>query len=531
MNRVTRSVTSFVVTVGLAASLEGAIRPGTSIAAALPSEAEGWGLRILRMVASGELTVASAQRDGDFPGRRHLRYDQRVGGVRVFGFQLVQEVDEQGRTLSVFGHRLEEAAPDTTPRLTTEQAVTAALAAAGRDARAYAPVELVVLPLDDRTILAYTLKVAQYPRLDRYFVDAQTGAVALRYSDLQTIAAVGIGKGVWDDRKKVSADNANGTFKAADKLRPAPITTYDLRYDFGEVLNLFYGGVPSSSFVAEDSDNNWTDGPIVNTHVYAGYAYDYYLKRHNRRAIDDNDSPIEVSTHGLAGYDNAFWNGASGFYGDGDGINYNNFASGIDVVPHELSHGVTQFTWGGIYMGESGALNESFSDFMGTSVEFFFEPAGYGRLKADYFLGEDLSFTFAPEVFAIRSLENPGMFCSPAPFGCDPDNYSKLVRFSGPCGDENDNCGVHINCGISNQAYYLLIEGGTNRTSGIRVTGLGPENRDKVEKIFYRGFTAFLTPNARFSDARAATIRAAQELYGDDAAAKTAAVWTAVGVR
>jgi thermolysin len=182
-------------------------------------------------------------------------------------------------------------------------------------------------------------------------------------------------------------------------------------------------------------------------------------------------------------------------------------------------------------MGESGALNESFSDFMATSVEFFFEPAGYGRLKADYFIGEDLSYTFAPEVFAIRSLADPGIFCHPAPFGCDPDNYSKLLRFDGPCGEDNDNCGVHFNCGISNQAYYLLIEGGTNRTSSIRVTGLGPENRDKVEKIFYRGFTAFLTPNATFSDARAATIRAAEEVYGENGAAATKAVWDAVGVR
>ena len=102
------------------------------------------------------------------------------------------------------------------------------------------------------------------------------------------------------------------------------------------------------------------------------------------------------------------------------------------------------------------------------------------------------------------------------------------VRYRGP----EDNGGVHINSSISNHAFYLAIEGGTNRTSRLAVQGVGAANREQIERVFYRGFTAFLTPNATFAQARQATLRAASELYGDSSAAFRAVsqAWTAVGV-
>ena len=113
----------------------------------------------------------------------------------------------------------------------------------------------------------------------------------------------------------------------------------------------------------------------------------------------------------------------------------------------------------------------------------------------------------------------------PRSFG-DPDHYS--IRYVGP----EDNGGVHINSGIPNHAFFLAIEGGTNRTSGLAVTGVGGANREQIERIFYRGFTSYLTPNATFAQARQATLRAASELFGDSSAAFRAVqqAWTAVGV-
>jgi thermolysin len=225
------------------------------------------------------------------------------------------------------------------------------------------------------------------------------------------------------------------------------------------------------------------------------------------------------------GFANAFWDPFSSamYYGDGD-VSYASFSGALDVVAHELTHGVTQYTWDGVYEGEPGALVEAFSDIMATGAEFFHQPAGGGRLEADYFLGEDLPFRFDPPRTATRSMENPGLFCSSSLGQCDPDHWSRRYR------GEADNGGVHHNSGIANQAFYLMAEGGVNRTSGLRVAGLGPNGREKAERVFYRGFTLYLTPSAAFGDARAATVRAARELFGEAEAAQVASAWSAVGV-
>jgi thermolysin len=167
-----------------------------------------------------------------------------------------------------------------------------------------------------------------------------------------------------------------------------------------------------------------------------------------------------------------------------------------------------------IYLNESGALNEAFSDIMGTSVEFFFQPAGNGVMRADYLAGEDV---FRPG--GIRSMSDPQAFG-------DPDHYSR--RFTGTA----DNGGVHINSGIANQAFYLAIEGGTNRTSGLAVQGVGGSNREQIERVFYRAFTQMLPANATFSIARAATIQSARDIFGANSNAERAITqaWTAVGV-
>jgi Zn-dependent metalloprotease len=91
---------------------------------------------------------------------------------------------------------------------------------------------------------------------------------------------------------------------------------------------------------------------------------------------------------------------------------------------------------------------------------------------------------------------------------------------------------VHTNCTIADHAFYLAIEGGTNRTSGLSVQGVGAANREQIEKVFYRGFALLLTSNATFSMARAATIQAARDLYGTGSAPERAVTqaWTAVGV-
>ena len=143
-------------------------------------------------------------------------------------------------------------------------------------------------------------------------------------------------------------------------------------------------------------------------------------------------------------------------------------------------------------------------------------------MRADYLMGEDISRALvAGAQNGDRSMENPGLYGQ-------PDHYSK--RLVAPI--SNDNGGVHTNSGIANQAFYLAIESGTNRTSGIRVQGVGASNREQIEKVFYRGFAQLMPSNANFSMARAITLRAAQDLYGLNSAPYNAVrdSWTAVGV-
>jgi thermolysin len=256
------------------------------------------------------------------------------------------------------------------------------------------------------------------------------------------------------------------------------------------------------------------DAAVDEAYDFAGDTYDFYREVLGRNSLDNRGMTLVSSAHFGPNTPNAFWNGEQMLYGDGDGILTARFTKAIDVVAHELTHGVTDYTSGLIYEGESGALNESFSDMMGTAVEFFFQPAGSGSLHADYLLAEDVV-----RPGGLRSMSNP------ASFG-DPDHYS--LRFTGP----EDNGGVHTNSGIPNNAYYLAIEGGTHRVSKLAVQGVGGANRDQIEKIFYRAFTQMLPPSADFHTARAATIQAARDLQGASSAAERAVTqaWTAVGV-
>ena len=150
---------------------------------------------------------------------------------------------------------------------------------------------------------------------------------------------------------------------------------------------------------------------------------------------------------------------------------------------------------------------------MAISVEFFFQPAGSGNLRADYLM-ERTYFV------RVESARRPILRPKPT--------RSLFASFYGT----DDNGGVHINSGIANNAFYLAIEGGTNRTSGQSVQGVGAGNREQIERVFYRAFTQMLPANATFSIARAATIQSARDIFGSNSAAERAVTqaWTAVGV-
>jgi Zn-dependent metalloprotease len=526
------------------------VRGRAASIAATGDTAATWGQRIQSMERTGGLRLRSSVEDTMLEGRVHDRFDQYIGEARIFGAQLVRQRSAAG-VESVFGNIYpEDLGISTTPTLSAEDAVARVVAIAGHQPIASRLPELVVLPREDGTFrLTWLSRVRTSNDMVALFIDASTGEEVWRYTLIHRQSAVGTGTGVLGDRKKLSTRQASSVFLADDALRPPTLITYDFKGDYLRVLSVLDGVVnPAQSDIATDSDNTWTDGANVDAHAYIGFTYDYYFQRFGRRGLDGNNRAIRSIVHPAPREDplslpefvldnfllNAFWCGECGQPGQGymvfgeglptrfslGGQNYNYFAAGFDVVAHELSHGVTEFTSNLIYENESGALNESFSDIMGTSAEYYVRSTGRSDRAPDYLIGEDMvTPARAGALTGFRSMSDPRSFG-------DPDHYS--IRYVGP----EDNGGVHINSGISNQAFFLAIEGGTNRTSGLAVTGVGGGNREQIERIFYRGFTSYLTPNATFAQARQATLRAASELFGDASAAYRAVqqAWTAVGV-
>ena len=497
---------SFLLALALAASRESwsqsreTLRPARTLWATDAAEVPRIAQEVERLLRTGQLSSSRTQRDGQLAGRIHERLDQYHEGIRVFGGQLVWQKDGE-RVLSVTGKLYDGIDAPTRAGLTADEAAARALEGS-KSARIVGRFELVVLPLADRYALAYYLHVRGPDRLEAIFVDASSGATLLKYDDRRSQSVVGLGVGTWSDEKKMSVAAASGTHRAVDELRPFGIRTYDVGFDFEA---WFFYESATDDYLAMDFDNEWRDGAVVDAHAYSGYTYDYYFKRHGRRGLDDTGLAAISFVHFLPqseGYNNAYFDTVdiSINYGDGDGETATYFSSGLDVVAHELTHGVTYFSSDLIYLNESGALNEAFSDVMAAGVEWYVEPPGDGRQRADWKLAEDVFLRFGS---FLRSYEDSAA-------AGDPDHYS--VRCL--CPVDFDNGGVHINSGIVNQAFYLMVQGGTNRTSGISVRGLGTAQREKIEKIFYRAFVFYLVPSSTFPDAREATLRAAAELYG-----------------
>jgi thermolysin len=523
--------------------------PAVRFTATTADQLRSWDASVTARERTGELQVTQVATDPSLPSRSLERLQQYHDGVPIWGAQVVRDSD-RGVPVSIFGEMAVPPDVDTRPGLAAEVAGRVFRTQVLPGAILLRPVELVILALGSgEHRLAYTAVVSGASQVLRVFVDAGTGAELLRYSEIHTQAAVGTGRGLVGDTKKLSVLQQAGTFRADDQHRPPVLTTFDMRGDLTRALDVSFAGTPLFvSDIASDADNDWTDVAAVDAHVYVEWTYDYYFKRHGRRGLNNADRPlvalvnpvtpqaaVMLSPELLFNFAvNAFWCDACGpggvgvmFFGNGiptnftlGGQNVLPLAGSLDVVAHELSHGVISSSSDLIYMNESGALNEAFSDIMGTAVEFFFQPAGSGFGQADFLMGED-SFRspFGGGLNGIRSLVNP------LAFG-DPDHYS--IRFTGSA----DDGGVHINSGIVNQAFYLAVQGGTNGTSRLAVQGVGLANREQIERAYYRAFVFLLPSSATFSTARAATIQAARDLYGATSAAATAITqaWTAVGV-
>ena len=268
-------------------------------------------------------------------------------------------------------------------------------------------------------------------------------------------------------------------------------------------------GSPPSSDVAV---NEAYDG--------SGYTYDLYLDAYQRNSIDGNGLPLDSTVHYGKGYDNAFWNGKQMVYGDGDEdlpIDqriFNRFTISIDVIGHELTHGVTQYEANLNYQGQSGALNESMSDVFGSLVKQ--RSLNQTALEADWIIGEGL-FTSRVNGVGIRSMKAPGTAYDDPVLGKDPQPAHMKDYVS----TLEDNGGVHINSGIPNHAFYIVA------------TEIGGFAWEKAGRIWYVTLRDKLSSSSNFQAAADATYQTAAELYGEASPEQLAVQkgWNEVGIQ
>jgi bacillolysin len=460
------------------------------------------------VVPSGAVKLWSSQLPG---GRTQTRYQQMVGSASVLGGQLTVITGRSGRTDAVVGAWFPGLRAKNSASVSASAARTVAGKRVGTEG-AWSS-RLRIDPRDGR--LFHEVINQRFDHRWVQWVDAATGSVRKQYDAV----AHGDGTGVKGDTKQISTTRIGSTFF---------LRSQDLRQETYDAGNK----AVQPGTIMTDADDHWnfnlpkllspSQAPGVDAHYYANVTDDFYQSTFGRNSLDDNGMQLISTVHFANRYCNAFWNGEQMAYGDGDGKICISLSGGLDVVGHELTHGVTQFTSNLIYENESGALNESFSDMMGNTIEFYaaqhgLDPAG----SPDWLLAEDIYL--APDVApGFRNMSDPRE-------DDDPDHYSELLI------GEADNGFVHSNSGIPNHAYYLAVNGGRN--AGCDAVGSNGHTHTadcdvtvpaiglaRAAQVFYAGFSS-LPEFANMCDARNATVAVA----GTDAAAVSAA-WAAVGL-
>jgi bacillolysin len=387
-------------------------------------------------------------------GRSTVRFQQVHKGVRVLGGELVVNLDEKGNVLSANGETTPSPSLSVRPQITAAAAATTArervakqYSLAAGDLNVTRP-ELWIYdsrllggPGLERPTLGWRTEVTageREPIRELVLVDARTGAVALNFNQIA-------------EAKNRRVCDANNT--AAQIPCTSPVRTE--------------GGPPSGIV------------DVNKAYDFSGQTYDFYFTRFGRDSVDNAGKALLSTTRycptpANCPYKNAFWNGNQMVYGQG-------YASADDVVAHELTHGVTDFSSELYYYYQSGAINESLSDVFGELLDLT-NGVGTDTAAVRWKIGEDLP----PSTGVIRDMENP-------PALGDPDRMTSPNYTADT--SETDNGGVHGNSGVNNKAAFLLTDGGT--FNGRTVTALGIT---KVARIYYEVNTKLLTSGSDYAD-------------------------------
>ncbi|WP_026451186.1 M4 family metallopeptidase [Aequorivita capsosiphonis] len=472
---------------------------------------------------SPHTSFSTLKQEQDPLGFTHQKMQQYFNGVKVeFATLTLSSKDGMVQTLnSAYSPIADDFV--TTPSISKSQALNSAIAHVGAtkymwqnpaeanlaDNYKKPTGELVIFPaldnISETNRLAYKFDIyatAPLYRADVY-IDATTGQFIMENKRIHHANVPATGTSLYNGNVSFTADNSAGPYRLRQTADGGGIQTFDLNN--GTNYN-------SAVDITSSSTNFTSNNTGVQAHFGAERTYKYFSQKYGRNSYNNTGGVIKSYVSYSSNYVNAFWDGSRMTYGDGDGVNYGPLVS-LDICGHEITHGVTEYSANLVYSYQSGALNESFSDIFGESIEKFASGTN------DWLMGDDIGAGGSGG--ALRSMSNPNAYNN-------PDTYQGTYWYGG----SGDSGGVHTNSGVQNFWFYVLSVGksGTNdKGNSYNVSGIG---MDKAGAIAYRNLTVYLNANSQYSDARNGAIQAAKDLYGAGSAEEIATTnaWYAVGV-
>ncbi|WP_257457380.1 M4 family metallopeptidase [Archangium lipolyticum] len=502
---------------------------------------------------SKSLSPRSVERDS--LGMTHVRMDRVHEGVKVFGEQVIGHLDREGKVAGLTGNvsSIPAGLGRSEPKLSAQEALAVARKDfAGRTDREPSVQRALYQAKDGSYHSAYhvelsntsKLKGDERPRRMNYLVDANSGELLEKFNQIGGIelphkdgARAASAKGASpapaptpgkvstpDTQASGKADdttlysgkvelsttkNKDGTYSLEDSTRGKGVVTYDAQ-NKEEASNPVK--ISDKNDVWGESTDPTRNRSAVDAHYGAEMTYDFLKNVLGRDSLDGKGEKLVSNVHIGTDFVNAYWDGQQMNYGDGDGKDAGPLTT-LDIAGHEIAHGLTERTAGLIYSGESGGLNEAMSDIIGTGVEWYASQKNQA-VEFDWKMGEDAWTPANGDGDALRYMDDP------TKDGYSIDNYKNFPKQTE----------VHGSSGIANNAFYLLVNGGTNRTSGKKVEdGIGME---KGLQVYYRALEHYMTPRTTFAQARQATVQAATDLFGANSAElrKVKDSWSAVGV-
>jgi bacillolysin len=464
----------------------------------------------------------------DKMGRHHVKFERQIAGVPVWGEDLLMHLDGSGVMYAFNGNYglSRPATSDARPTVTESEAIDRVrseltkltaihdLSDQVKELLGYEGpmVSLCYWPDSHTEELALAWRVDIRPNMTdnfSYFVDASSGQILDHYNQSASDgSARAVALDLTGTSRLLEVYEVAGEYFMFDAIRNTASS-----FQPAALWSPIGGLVTASSYFNDvevgmdhvfSRDNTWTDPLAVSAHANLATAYDYFRNTHGRIGIDGRGSTvysiIHVTENGLRS-DNALWNGRVMIFGDG--VRNAPYAAALDVVAHEMTHGIIDHTVALVYRGQSGAINESIADVFAAMVD-----------RDDWTMAELIVNLSDYPSGAMRDLSSPHNGGTSQAFYWQPAHMSEFVQLP----DNSDNGGVHINSGIPNHAYYLLAQ------------DIGKE---KAEKIYYRILDArYLVSRATFEDLRRAAEQAARDLFGTSSSEvrSVSAAFAAVGI-